>query len=122
MSIEKLSDGLIGVGTKWRETLKVPGPKIVIDMDTTQVDPGRSFELDIRTRGMRGVGVIACQPNGDRTDLSFTVHATTSGIGWLMYPMVRWDFARREGRRVNAVKRMIESGELKASEAEAAQP
>ena len=54
--------------------------------------------------------------------MSINIHATTSGIGWFMYPMVRLDFPRREGKRIAAIKRMVESGELNAAAAEAFQP
>lgn len=59
-SIEKLTDGPVEIGTIWRETLKVPGSKLVIDLEATRIEPGRLLEIDIRTRFDHSVGILTC--------------------------------------------------------------
>lgn len=41
-------------------------------------------------------------------------------LGWLMYPMIRLDFSKREKRRLALIKTMAESGELYPDSAEQA--
>lgn len=122
VSLEKLTEGPITVGTIWRETLKVRGSTMAIDIPVTSVEPGRSAHLDVRSKFVDSIASITCAPSGEHLGCTFHVHSTTKpGIGWLIYPMVKADLGKRERRRVAAVKRVIESGELQASQAESIQ-
>lgn len=121
ISMTKQTDGPIGVDTKWVESMKVPGSTIDVDVWITAIDPGRSIDVAFDNDAMRGTGTFTVAPSGDGTDLSMTVDGTVKfWRGWLFYPMIRMDFPKRERNRLAAVKRLAESGELDAANAESA--
>lgn len=121
VSVEKTSVGPIAIGTTWTETLKAPLMKMVGYLELSAFEPGRSITFKFTaSHGVSGTGFLDCAPNGDNTDFSIRIHATTHSISWLLYPMVRLDFIRREKKRTLALKRMAESGELDPKNAEAA--
>ncbi|MDA1188642.1 MAG: SRPBCC family protein [Chloroflexi bacterium] len=113
VSIANTGDGSVKVGTTWKEVLKVPGSTIEIDLETTQLDPNKSFGVKFTTSAMRGEAEWAFHSSGDDTSVSLSIHATSRPImGWLMYPMIRMDFSKREKSRLANVKHLIESGDL----------
>ncbi|MDA1297335.1 MAG: SRPBCC family protein [Chloroflexi bacterium] len=121
VSVEKTSDGPIGIGTTWTETLRAPLMTMLGHLELTGFDPGRSIIFSFTaSHGVSGTGTITCAPNGDGANFSIRIHATTHGIGCLLYPMIRIDFIRRERKRVKNLKRLAESGELDPKTAEAA--
>ena len=93
-----------------------------MNITANSIEPGRSVHFDVRSKFVNSIASITCAPSVEHTDCTFHVRSTTKpGIGWLIYPMVKADLGKRERRRVAAVKRMIESGELQASQAESIQ-
>ena len=119
VSIEKITEGPIGVGTVWRETFKTPGPLIVQELEITHMDLNREVRLASRFKSVDSTAKVTYVANGDATTITVDVHVTTKPVmGWLMSPMIRRDVGRREQNRIDTLKRMIESGEMKASEAD----
>ena len=120
VSVIKQTDGPIGVGTKWIESLKVPMSTVNVDLWITGTDPGKSMDVEFSSNAMKGTGAFTFTPNDGDTDVLMDVHASVRpGLGWLMYPMIRMDFPKRERNRLAAVKSLIEPGELEATGAEA---
>ena len=121
VSMTKTTDGPLGAGAKWLEVLKLPGSTIDVELWINSVDHGKSVDVEFKTRTMKGEATFSFNASGDGTDLVLLAHSTTLPLlGWLMYPMIRMDFRKRETDRVTLVKRMAESGELDPSNAEAA--
>ena len=85
------------------------------------VDPGKSVDVEFKTKAMEGTATFSFDTSGEGTDILLSAHTTTLPlIGWLMYPMIRMDFRKREKGRLAVVKVMAESGELNPANAEAA--
>lgn len=120
-SVVKTSAGPIGIGSTWTETLRAPGMKMVGYLELTGFESGQTINFSFKaSRGVTGTGLLTCAPNGENTDFSVRIHATTHGVSWVLYPLVRLDFIRRERKRVVALKRLAESGELDPENAETA--
>ena len=121
VSMTLTTDGPLGARTKWLEVLKVPGSTIDVDLWINSVDPGKSVDTEFRTKAMKGIATFSFNASGEGTDLVLSAHGTTLPLlGWLMYPMIRMDFPKREKDRLALVKRMAESGELDPAKAETA--
>lgn len=117
IAVEQLTDGPVGVGTRWRETFRGPGRRpVVMYSEFLIFGSPRRLEAHFSAPGVTGRIAFNCATAGDGTDLEITLRVTPSGPGWLLYPLVRWDTPRREKRRVAMFKRMVESGEMRASE------
>ena len=77
-----------------------------------------SFDIDIRTKAVQSTATVSAVPIAKSARLSVQIHATTKPIvGWAMYPFLKLDLIRRERRRVEGVKRLMETGELTAEQA-----
>ena len=121
VSMNKTTDVPLGPGTKWVEVLKVPGSVVDIDLWINSVDPGRSIDIEFSSKAMKDTATFSFTPRGGGTDVVLSAHAATLPLfGWLMYPMIRMDFGKREKERLAAVEAMAESGEMDPADADAA--
>lgn len=120
VSVTKQIEGPLRAGTVWNETARGFGMTVRVKLELTGFDPGRSVDFSFDSRIMQGAGTATCAPNGTGTDFAISIDWAPKGAGRLLYPGLRWDFARRERRRMANLKRMVEAGELDPLEAETA--
>jgi hypothetical protein len=107
------ADGPVGKGSRWRERFTGPGWRpVVVDSEFVTFDPPRSLQVRFKTRGVSGMISFDFAPAGANTDLTITMQAATSGLGRVLYPVVRRDLVRREARRLATFKRLAEGGDL----------
>lgn len=75
-SLEVLTDGSFGVGTRWRETRRMFGKASSEEMTVTAFEPGRSYTTEAKSCGCRYVSGFACEPTDDgATHTSVTFEA-----------------------------------------------
>jgi carbon monoxide dehydrogenase subunit G len=68
---ELLTDGPIGVGTRWRETRVVFGKESTEEIEVTRFDPPRSYAAQCETCGARFTSTLSLAPQGDGTLVTF---------------------------------------------------
>ncbi|TWU00593.1 Polyketide cyclase / dehydrase and lipid transport [Botrimarina colliarenosi] len=69
--LELLTDGPIGVGTRWRETRQIFGKESTEELEITRFDPPRSYTAECETCGCRFESTITCEPEGAGTLVTF---------------------------------------------------
>ena len=74
-SVEVLSDGPFGEGTRWRETRTLYGRQATEEMWVTGFDPPRSYMVEAASHGARYRTEITFVPEGDGTRVTFTFAA-----------------------------------------------
>ena len=74
-SLEVLSDGPFGEGTRWRETRTFYGKQATEEMWVTAFDPPRSYVVEAESHGAHYRTEITFAPEGDRTRVSFVFGA-----------------------------------------------
>lgn len=74
-SVEVLSDGPFGEGTRWRETRTLYGKQATEEMWVTGFDPPRSYVVEAESHGARYRTEITFVPEGDGTRVTFTFAA-----------------------------------------------
>jgi hypothetical protein len=74
--LEMLTDGPVGVGTKFRETRTMFGREATEDMEITAFDPPRSYEVHAESHGCRYHTVISFTPVGSGTEMAMNFQAT----------------------------------------------
>ena len=115
IAVTRLDDGdAVGKGSRWRERFTGPGRRpVVVDSEFLTFSPPGDLQVRFVTRGMSGAISFSFAAAGRAvTDVTVTMHATTNGIGRLLYPVAWWDLRRREARRLATFRRLAESGEL----------
>ncbi len=111
-SITRVTDGPVGVGTRYREVLK-PGPvAMTMHVDFTEFDAPNRLAFSGRGPGARVSGDITVTPKNGSSDFRIRLDLRPVGLGWLLYPMLRLDFPRRERRRLSRLTEMVETGAI----------
>ena len=92
--VEVVSDGPIGVGTRFRETRIMFGREATEEMEFTSYDPPHGFTLDCQSCGCRFQSVHTFTANGTGTDAELKFEAlpltfVARVIGFLMRPMFK---------------------------------
>ncbi len=96
--MEILTDGPVGVGTRFRETRVVMKREATEEMEVTAFDPGKSYKVECHSHGTHYVSVFSFADAGEgETDVTvrFDAHAQSfvaklfSPLGWLMMGTVK---------------------------------
>ena len=74
-SVEVLSDGPFGAGTRWRETRTLYGRQATEEMWVTGFDPPRSYVVEAESHGAHYRTEITFAPEGDGTRVTFVFGA-----------------------------------------------
>ncbi|MFT5290709.1 MAG: carbon monoxide dehydrogenase subunit G [Planctomycetota bacterium] len=75
-SIEMLSEGPFGNGTRWRETRVMFKMKAVEEMWVTGFDAPNGYSIEAESRGMHYTTLISFTPEGDGTKVSWEFAGT----------------------------------------------
>ena len=74
--MEMLTEGPVGVGTRFRETRLMFGREATEEMTVAAFDPPRSYLLHAQSHGSDYRSQMSFEPNGDGTDVVMTFEAT----------------------------------------------
>jgi carbon monoxide dehydrogenase subunit G len=81
VSVELLTDGPFGVGTRWRETRLMFKKEATEEMWVTACDPPRSYTVVAESHGMRYTTVFSFVPEGDGTKVTWDFQGTPLTLG-----------------------------------------
>ena len=92
--IEMLTDGPVGVGTRFRETRVLFGKEATEEMEITEFEPPRRYVLGCENHGCRYRTEFRFVPNGSGTDLEMTFGAeplttTAKVMSFMMRPLMK---------------------------------
>jgi Polyketide cyclase / dehydrase and lipid transport len=110
--IEKLTDGPVGVGTRYRARWSNSGPTTV---EVVALDPPRSWETTTRARGMviRFQGTVTDAAPGARYTASLELHPT--GLGWLVAPLALLAMRRQDQQHMHRIREALESSTVRSA-------
>ena len=80
-SVELLSEGPFGEGTRWRETRIMFKKQATEEMWVTDFDPPRSYTVEAESHGMRYSTLIELTPTGEGTRATWTFSGTATSFG-----------------------------------------
>lgn len=97
VSTEMLTEGPVGVGTRFRETRVMFGREATEEMEVTQFEPGKSYTLEAESCGTRYSTRMDFQAEGQgcRVTMDVEAHAVTfmaklmSPLCWFMSGMMK---------------------------------
>ena len=104
--IEKLTDGSVGVGTRYRARWANSGPTTV---EVVRFDRPRSWETSTRARGMviRFRGTVTDAAPGARYSASLELHPR--GLAWLVAPLALLAMRRQDQQNMQCIQEALES-------------
>lgn len=96
-AIEMLTDGPVGVGTRWREKRVMFKREATEEMEVTAFEPGQRYTVGCRSCGCEYESTWRFEPDGDSTQVEFEfayrpltlVAKLTYPLGRLMMPMMK---------------------------------
>ncbi len=80
-SLEVLSEGPFGEGTRWRETRVMFKKQVTEEMWVSGFDPPKSYTVDAASHGMHYSTLFSFTPDGDGTKVSWTFSGTAQTLG-----------------------------------------
>jgi hypothetical protein len=106
---EKLTDGPIRVGTRFRETRRFGKREHSAEIEVLAHDPPRTHAAGGSFPGGQAVYryTFAPERNGTRVDMEAEVRGR--GLGWLMVPLMVAAMKKADGDHLAALKRNVEA-------------
>ncbi len=81
VSLELLSDGPFGMGTRWRETRVVFKKEATEEMWVTGFDPPRSYTVEAESHGSHYTTLFSFEPDEDGTKVTWAFTGTPLTFG-----------------------------------------
>ena len=108
-SMVKLTEGPVGVGTRYRETRLMRGKEEQAELDVVAYEPNQTYAVKNLTEGIETVYQYTFHPeaNGTRVDLVCEVQA--GGVKKLMLPLVVSILKKEDGDHLQRLKTVLES-------------
>jgi uncharacterized membrane protein len=113
VSVERQDEGPLRVGSKVKETRRVPGADRSMTYEVTEHEPPRRSSFRVLDGPIRAIGTITVEPVGDgsRSRLTFSVDFTGSGLGGkVLLPVARAQARKQVPRDQAKLKQLLESG------------
>ena len=79
--VEMLTEGPVGVGTKFRETRIMFGKEATETMEVLEFVPGRSYTLGASSCGCEYRTVVSVEPRGKGSEVTFDFSGTSRTLG-----------------------------------------
>ena len=105
---ERLDDGPLGSGSRFREQLEVSGQQIDTELEITAYDPPTGAETRTEIRGIDVISTYALQLSGGGTRLTQTVEATGGGLkGRVLIPIIQPHLERKLEADLAALQKLL---------------
>ncbi len=108
-STEKVTDGPVRVGTRFRETRLINGKPEVSELEIVRYEPDRVISVANETQGIRVVYDYVLDEVEGATRIDWTCTVTAQGLKKAMVPMVVGIMKREDGDHLQKLKEALEN-------------
>lgn len=106
---KKLTDGPIGVGTRFRETRLMNGKEASADLLVSAYEPPTHFGISTEAEGIKVEYHYHLSPEGGGTRLRWVCELEASGLRKMMLPMVAGIMKKEDGNHLQKLKAHLET-------------
>jgi carbon monoxide dehydrogenase subunit G len=110
IKLEKVTDGPVGVGTRFRETRLVRGDEHETELEVVQYEPPRAYGVRNVTNGIETVYTYRLAPEGGGTQITLQAEVKAGGLKAMMVPVVVSVLKREDGDHLQRLKTAVENG------------
>jgi carbon monoxide dehydrogenase subunit G len=108
-SLEQLTQGPVGKGTRYRETRLVNGKPARADLEVTEYEPPRTYAMRNETEGIATVYRYTFLPENNGTRVRLNAEVNGSGLKKMMAPLVAGILKKEDGDHLQRLKTLLES-------------
>ena len=108
-SMVQISDGPVGVGTRYRETRTMRGKDRQAELEVVAFEPPQDYAIKNLTEGIETVYRFAFRPEANGTRAELVCDVTASGGKKLMLPLVAAVLKKEDGDHLKRVKKLLET-------------
>ena len=109
--IEVLTDPPTRVGSRAKETRRVPGMSREFTYELTEHDPPRKAAFRVINGPVRPFGAVTVEPSGSGSRVTLTLDFAGHGLlGKLLAPLARRDAAKQVPKDQTLLKQRLEAG------------
>ena len=109
VSMVKLTEGPVGVGTRYRETRLMNGKENFAELEVVAYEPYRQYAMKNVTEGIETIYHYNFQPEKDGTRIDLVCEVKASGVKKLMLPMVVSILKKEDGDHLQRLKQAMEA-------------
>lgn len=109
--IEKLTDGPVAVGTRYRELRWTSRGEARIEMEVTAIEPPGQYSAAFNQGGYRATFNYTFSPDGGGTRIDMSCVVRAQGGRSLLAPMISWLMKRQDKHQLRNLKRAMEGEE-----------
>ena len=109
-SMVKLTEGSVGVGTRYRETRLLNGKEEQSELEIVDFEPNQRYAMKNVTEGVETIYRYTFQPEKDGTRIDLVCELSASGVKKLMLPMVASILKKEDGGQLQRLKEVMENG------------
>jgi len=106
--MEKLTDGPIGVGTRYQETRLMDGKEQTAELEIVAFDNGSRYSVRDETQGIETIYEYDFRPENDGTRIHLTCHINARGLKKAVVPVVVNILKREDGDHLQRLRSALE--------------
>ena len=107
-SMVKLTEGPVGVGTRYRETRLMNGKEAHAELEVVDYEPGQKYAMRNLTEGIETVYRYTFHPEAGGTRVNLVCEVKAGGLKKLMLPLVVSVLKREDGDHLQRLKKALE--------------
>ena len=108
ISMVKLTEGPVRVGTRYRETRLMSGKEHQSELEIVEFEPMRKYAMQNVTDGIETIYRYNLQLERDGTRINLDCEVKARGIKKLMLPMVVSILKKEDGDHLHRLKKVLE--------------
>lgn len=109
-SMVKLTEGTVGVETRYRETRLMNGKEAQAELEIVDFEPGQRYAMKNATDGIETIYRYTFTSEKDGTRIDLVCELNASGVKKLMLPMVASILKKEDGDHLQRLKKVMENG------------
>ena len=109
VSMVKLTEGIVGVGTRYRETRLMNGKEHSTELEVVAYEPDQRYAMKNLTEGIETIYYYSFQPEKDGTRIGLVCEVKASGVKKLMIPLVTSILKKEDGDHLQRLKQAMEA-------------
>jgi carbon monoxide dehydrogenase subunit G len=108
-SLEQITSGPIGMGTRFRETRIMNGKPAQAELEIVEYAPPRAYAMRNTTDGIETVYRYTLTRAGSATEVQLAATVNAGGLKKLMAPIVLNILKKEDGDHLKRLKKLLES-------------